>query len=141
MSDIKTSVQTSNIRYRIDAKPEGGFVATSSDPGMPAIEGATREEVQQKIEAAITDMISKELPTVFKLGNLSVRLNSNIKFSTRTGSSSPAASDALANSPAQAVLPSSAAPIVPERGSGTVLWIIVGLMVLAALIYFSYLHR
>jgi hypothetical protein len=141
MTDIKTEVQTSKFSYRIEPKPEGGFVATPGEPGMPAIEGATREEVQQKIEASITEMIGKELPSVFKLANLALRLNTKVNFTTRTTSGTPAAGNVFSNSSGQLTLPPSAAPIVPDRSSSAFLWVLGGLLVLAALIYFSYLHR
>jgi hypothetical protein len=47
--------------YRVEAKPEGGFIARCSDPSQPTLEGATRSEVEQKIR----DRISGELATQF----------------------------------------------------------------------------
>ena len=39
--------------YRIEAKPEGGFMARASDPTAPTLEAATREELQQKIQEQV----------------------------------------------------------------------------------------
>jgi len=48
--------------YRIEPKPGGGFMATSKDSALPAIEGATREEVQQKIQERITAELGAQFP-------------------------------------------------------------------------------
>src|ERR1700739_2706003 len=37
--------------YKIEPKPEGGFIARSTDPTVPPLEAPTREELQHKIEA------------------------------------------------------------------------------------------
>jgi len=41
----------SAFTYRIEAKPEGGFVAHANDPNLPPLEAPTRQELQQKIQA------------------------------------------------------------------------------------------
>src|SRR6266481_3341220 len=43
----------STFTYRIEAQPEGGFVAHASDPNLPALQAPTRQELQQKIQANI----------------------------------------------------------------------------------------
>ncbi len=139
--DINTDITTSKFSYRIEPKPDGGFVAKPSDPGLPAIEGASREEVQQKIQSAITQMIGNQLPTTFKLGNLSVKVNRKIQLTTRTLSNPPAANNPSISTGAQSALPMNTAAIVPEPNSGTALWIVIGLLILAALVYLSYLHK
>lgn len=48
--------------YRIEPKPEGGFIARPSDPSAPALEASTREELQRKIQANIASAISAEFP-------------------------------------------------------------------------------
>ena len=48
--------------YRIEPKPEGGFIARPSDPSAPALEAPTREELQCKIRANIASAISTEFP-------------------------------------------------------------------------------
>ena len=141
MSEIKTDVQTSKISYRIEPKPEGGFVATSSDASMPRIEGASREEVQQKINTAIEQVISAQLPTVLKLGKINLKLNTNIKVTTRTAPVSQTPSDSPSNATPPTASGQSAAPIVPEPSTGRVMWVIVGLVVLAGFVYLSYLSR
>jgi hypothetical protein len=48
--------------YRIEPKPEGGFIAHASDPTVAPIEAATREELQQKIQAKIAAGLATEFP-------------------------------------------------------------------------------
>jgi hypothetical protein len=48
--------------YRIEPKPEGGFVAHATDPTIPVLEAPTREELQQKIQATIAAGLAKEFP-------------------------------------------------------------------------------
>jgi hypothetical protein len=52
----------SKFLYRIEPKPEGGFIARCKDPNMPPIEGATREEVEQKIQASIGAGLAAQFP-------------------------------------------------------------------------------
>lgn len=54
----------SRFVYRIESKPGGGFIATCKDPNAPAIEGATREEVQQKIQASIQAQVAAQFPNL-----------------------------------------------------------------------------
>lgn len=48
--------------YRIEPKPEGGFIARASDPNVPALEAATREELQQKIQAKLVAALGEAFP-------------------------------------------------------------------------------
>jgi hypothetical protein len=48
--------------YRIEPKPEGGFIAHATDPSVPPLEAATREELQRKIQAAIAAGLASEFP-------------------------------------------------------------------------------
>jgi len=52
----------SHFTYRIEPKPEGGFIAHASDPGVPPIEAPTRVELQQKIQANIAAALGTEFP-------------------------------------------------------------------------------
>ena len=49
------------VVYKIETKPEGGFIARATDPSVPPIEAPTREELQQKIQQKILAAISEEL--------------------------------------------------------------------------------
>jgi predicted RNase H-like HicB family nuclease len=139
--DINTEIKTSTFSYRIEPKLEGGFVAKPDEPGLPNIEGATREEVQQKIQSAITEMIGNQVPMTFKLGNLNIKVNRKVNFTTRTITNSSAAGDQSPSAGARSALPTNTAPIVPERNLGTVLWIVIALLILDAFVYFFYLHK
>jgi hypothetical protein len=48
--------------YRIEPKPEGGFIAHATDPSIPPLEAPTREQLQQKIQAKIADALATEFP-------------------------------------------------------------------------------
>jgi hypothetical protein len=50
--------------YRIEPKPEGGFVAHASDPTVPPLEAATREELRQKIQATIRENLAAQFPAL-----------------------------------------------------------------------------
>ena len=52
----------SHFTYRIEPKPEGGFIAHASDPAVPPLEAATRQELQQKIQANIAAALAAEFP-------------------------------------------------------------------------------
>jgi len=52
----------SKLLYSIEPKPEGGFIARSKDPNAPPIEGATREEIDQKIQASISADLAAQFP-------------------------------------------------------------------------------
>ena len=52
----------SHFTYRIEPKPEGGFIAHGSDPGVPGIEAATRGELQQNIQSSIAVALGTEFP-------------------------------------------------------------------------------
>lgn len=51
-----------HFTYRIEPKPEGGFVAHATDPSAPALEAPTREELQNKIQANIFAALEMEFP-------------------------------------------------------------------------------
>jgi hypothetical protein len=50
--------------YCIEPKPGGGFIATCKDSSAPPIEGATREEVQQKIQETIAKDLATQFPSL-----------------------------------------------------------------------------
>jgi hypothetical protein len=52
----------SKFLYSIEPRPEGGFIARCKDPNAPSIEGATREEVDQKIQASIGAGLAAQFP-------------------------------------------------------------------------------
>ena len=58
--DIQTI--TKKYAYKIEPNPAGGFIARPTDPTVPPIEGATREEVQQKIRETVFAGLSQAFP-------------------------------------------------------------------------------
>lgn len=50
--------------YRIEPKPEGGFIAHATDPAVPPLEAPTREELQQKIQTNIAAGLAAEFPAL-----------------------------------------------------------------------------
>lgn len=55
--------------YRIEPKPEGGFIARATDPTVPPLEAPTREELQQKIQAKLLAALGESFPGL-KLSDL-----------------------------------------------------------------------
>lgn len=72
--EIKNLIQ--RYAYRIEPKPEGGFIARATDPTVPPIEAATREEVQQKIQAKLLSELGEKFPGL----NLSALNNKQVKW-------------------------------------------------------------
>jgi hypothetical protein len=58
--DLKRII--TKFTYRIEPKPEGGFIAHASDPTLPPLEAPTRLELQQKIQANISATLAEEFP-------------------------------------------------------------------------------
>ena len=48
--------------YKIEPKPEGGFIARAADPTVPPLEAPTREELQQKIQAKLVAALGEAFP-------------------------------------------------------------------------------
>jgi hypothetical protein len=48
--------------YRIEPKPEGGFIARATDPNVPPIEAASREELRQKIQSTVLAGLGLDFP-------------------------------------------------------------------------------
>lgn len=60
--DLKRLI--TRFTYRIEPKPEGGFIAHPSDPTVPPLEAPTREELQQKIQANVVAGLAAEFPAL-----------------------------------------------------------------------------
>ena len=58
--EIKRTI--SRIIYRIEPKPEGGFIARCDDPKMPPIEAASRFELDKQIQEKITSEVESQIP-------------------------------------------------------------------------------
>lgn len=53
---------TTNISYRIEPNPAGGFIARSTDPSITPIEAPTVEELQKKIQAQLLGSFATQFP-------------------------------------------------------------------------------
>ena len=84
--DIKTTV--TKLTYRIEDKPGGGFIARSDDPAAETFDGATREEVQQKIDDKLMALVGDLLHHKIKIGD-SVNVSFTEKVSTKFATSKP----------------------------------------------------
>jgi hypothetical protein len=58
--DLKRLV--TQFAYKIEAKPDGGFIARATDPSVPPLEAPTREELQRSIQQNILNALSTEFP-------------------------------------------------------------------------------
>jgi hypothetical protein len=58
--ELKHLIQ--RFAYKIEPKPEGGFIARAADPTTPSLEAPTREELQQKIQANLLAALQQEFP-------------------------------------------------------------------------------
>jgi len=131
------------IIYRIEPNPEGGFIARPSgqpgDPAMEPIVGATREEVQQKIEAKLTELIQQQMPTMFKLGGINVTVNrKGITTQSAFGKTITTRQETL---PPGSDLMNVSAPIVPSSSGGTMLRVLAFLIGLILVYVFFVVRR
>ncbi len=125
--------------YRIEPDPAGGFIARPSDPSLEPIEGATREEVQQKIQAKITEMIQSQLPTELKLGPLHVKINRKVTVTT-CSTTTPAANVQLPSTQNLATQNTLDATAPSSERISTILRVAAGVLAVVAIIYYL-LHR
>lgn len=52
----------SQFAYKIEPKPEGGFIARATDPSVPPLEASTREELQHMIQEKVFSALAAEFP-------------------------------------------------------------------------------
>ena len=148
--EIKKTI--SHFAYRIEEKPGGGFIAQPLDPANAPIEGTTREEVMQKIQAQSVAELERELPELLNAGGLEGKLvnllasKAGVKgaikvniTTTRADGTTTATSSSISD---PNLLPSTVAngPIIrSDEGSdrtGTALRILAALIALGAVAYF-----
>jgi hypothetical protein len=141
---------TAHISYRIEPKPDGGFVALSNDPGVEPVEGSTKEEVMHKIQAKVSAAIEQALPdALFKTGGsveklalgLNVpKVNVNIRRNvivTRQGTISEQPPPVLTQGG------DFQSPVIRSSSDtvGTILRIIAGLLAAGVLLYGLFLRH
>ncbi|HET8825334.1 MAG TPA: hypothetical protein VFM77_09405 [Terriglobales bacterium] len=145
---MDTKAATTKFRYRIEPKPGGGFIARAEEGPAEALEGATQEEFQQKLNdkftglvgemlhnAKVTEMVGEMLhdpnkmrSAELKLGGAQIRVNVTTKSST-TRLSQPA----ISSVGDLAVTPSAQ----PRFESNNKLWLVIALsMALGAVLMY-----
>jgi hypothetical protein len=102
-TSLKLPAENEQLKFafHIEAKPGGGFVARSTDPSQPPIEGATQEEVKQRLAEKLAGMLGNDvLPELSQAlgkptdsGDVKVVVNRQVGLSTRFGSPMPTLSD------------------------------------------------
>lgn len=137
---MTSTTTTAKFSYKIEAKPDGGFVAVPTEPGMEPIEGSSREEVEQKIQAKVAEMIGAQLSSSFKFGGVNVTVNRKVNFSVRNASGSLITGSRMSNTLQDIPANGEAAPIVPT-GGGSAIRIFAWAVGLAVLIYFIFLRH
>src|SRR5215469_1261991 len=108
MSPIETTKIISKFSYVTKPKPGGGFIAYSSDPTMVPIEGATEEEVQQKILAQLATYLGQQgvvgrLLKGFLPVNVKLDSRSTVVFNSKSGTDfrlNPQTSNSASDAPA-----------------------------------------
>ena len=129
---------TTHFSYRIEEKPGGGFIGRSSDPGMEPLEGATREEVLQKIQAKATSLAGENVSGKgFKFGGFNVTVNRKFSYTSIPVNPGGASTGSVEQKALQEPGQQFSSPV--ERSSdtsGTVLRVLAALIALAALAYF-----
>jgi hypothetical protein len=58
--EIKRTI--SRVIYRIEPKPEGGFIARCDDPTVAPLEAASRFELEQQIRDKVTSEVESQIP-------------------------------------------------------------------------------
>ncbi len=116
-----------------ETKSDGGFIARPLDSAMGTIGGATREEVQQKIQARIGELIAQQLPAGLNSGGVTVTVNRNVSFTTRDASGT-----VFTKRQPESGSFSIPAAIIPSSSGGTMLRVIAALIAIAALCYYFF---
>src|SRR5258706_8237809 len=78
-ADGATVMSELKFNYKIEPKPGGGFIARPSNPALPVFEGATKEEVEQKMEARLLEMMDEKLDQLH-LGNLKAAIHTKVNI-------------------------------------------------------------
>lgn len=133
-----------NFKFKIEAKPEGGFIARSDHPDLN-VEGATKEEVEAKVLEKVSEMAGPQIAALLKtikpedLASTSsaakpgIHIEKKFSIQVNTTRRSPAAPP----SPDSAPTPAGEAP---ERAISPVVW--YALLIVAALLLAWFLtHR
>ena len=150
MGTMDTKAATTKFRYRIEPKPGGGFIARAEE-GSENLEGATQEELQQKLHDKfsglvgevlhnnqLTDMVGEMLHdpnkvriAELKIGGAQIRVNVTTKSTTTP--LSQRSQPAMSSAGDLAITPSAQ----PRFESNNKLWLLIAVStaLVAALMY------
>ena len=136
--EIKTT--TTKFRFRIESKPGGGFIARPEEGMSEILEGATREEVQQKIDDKLTAMVGQVLNNG-KVGEIVGELLHNQKKIGGVNVQVKVTSKSSADVPSQPAIPSAANLGIarssdPQFESSNKLWLVIALVAIAAVLMY-----
>jgi len=129
------SISESNFKFsfKIEPKPEGGFIARCDNPDW-TLEGATREEVEGKIRAKIAEIAGIDIASALpleKLGQPGVSVNIQKKS---TFSSRRAGDKQIADASTGQLESPTPAPIEPPRISLTTLMKVLIVLVILLIV-------
>ena len=145
---MDTKAATTKFRYRIEPKPGGGFIARAEEGPAETLEGATQEELQQKLNDKFTGLVgdmlhndkltemvgemlhdpNKVRSAELKLGGAQIKVNVTTKSSTI-----PVSQSRLSSAGDLAVTPSAQ----PRFESSNKLWLVIALsMALGAVLMY-----
>jgi hypothetical protein len=130
---------TTKISYRIEEKPEGGFIARPSDPAMGILEGVSKEEVQQLVQEKMRSLLGQQIPDLSaNPRNINMTVNSNVRFRLVSQNSSGQQSNS------QPGLPPSGGHAISVSlnvsSLGRIVRFVITVIVVSALVYF-WRHR
>jgi len=81
------------IIYRIEPKPEGGFIARATDPAISTLEAPTREELQRQIQTRVFGKLAAAFPGL-KLPLENMQTKFDVEIGRKPGAISTFPSDA-----------------------------------------------
>ncbi len=149
--DFQTSHSERIFSYKITPKEGGGYIAESSAPQQfPTLEGATQDEVREKVQAKLQEVLAAQSPRLAefvkqfaaKQGvNVNVHESVNIKVTgTHGGKLFEWSSDGASKPKADDLISSSSGPITYSSSSGGSLWRILGAIFIAAIVLYWWLR-
>jgi hypothetical protein len=127
-----------NLKCRIEEKPGGGWVARSDNPAMETIEGATKEELFEKMRARTAALIGAQLPMNF--GSLLEQLNAS-QTDRNVVVNIDSKRKVTPEDAGQYIAANDSTPLAEQRASSGNLWKFFFFVLLAAVIAWFFLNR
>ncbi len=134
---MTTSESHFKFAFKIEEKPEGGFIARSEEPAC-TVEAATRAELEKKLEEKVEELLASDIAGTLQLGSPGVHVQKNVNFrfhvSRRTAAGESTDSSFTGSEPALASSTSDR-PLQPESGfsRSTLVIVLIAVAILLAL--------